>query len=242
MDAILDTRVMELEAALAAERAARAADAERIVVLVRERDQLRASHEQLRIELEMLKRRIFVAKAERVDTTQLEMEFAQKLRQLDALAGTLPNLPTDPLVQGVTTPPADRAGEPSGKPTPTGRRDLKKLPLEEERIEIADPLYEELIAKGLAKRIDFEESCQFVYKRGGLRRLVIARVKYQVQDARGDTTDGMNRLRPVHPWRPHKRERLASRRQRKLPTPPRAQRHKWLPEGWGPKGGQSCGR
>jgi hypothetical protein len=24
-----------------------------------------------------------------------------------------------------------------------------------------------------------------------------------------------------------------------LPAPPRAQRHKWLPEGWGLKGGQS---
>jgi transposase len=37
-------------------------------------------------------------------------------------------------------------------------------------------------------RIDFEESCKLAYKRGGLRRLVIARVKYQVVDANGDTS------------------------------------------------------
>ena len=40
-------------------------------------------------ELSCSSRRIYVAKAERVDTAQLEMEFAEKLRQLDALAGTL---------------------------------------------------------------------------------------------------------------------------------------------------------
>ncbi len=49
-------------------------------------------------------------------------------------------------------------------------------------------VYEELVAKGLAERIGFEESCTFSYKRGGLRRLVTARVKYQVTDAKGETT------------------------------------------------------
>ena len=46
---------------------------------------LRASHERLRLELELLRRRIFVAKAERVDTAQLELEFAAKLAELDRL-------------------------------------------------------------------------------------------------------------------------------------------------------------
>jgi transposase len=133
----------------------------------------------------MLKRRIFVAKAERIDTTQLEMEFAEKLRQLDALAGTLAKT-DEGQAAGIASPPS--GDEPKGKPVPTGRRNLKKLPLEEERIEITDPLYEELVAKGLAKRIDFEESCKLAYKRGGLRRLVIARVKYQIVDAGGQTT------------------------------------------------------
>ena len=84
-----DARVAQLEAALAAERAALAAERERTAQLERERELLRASHERLRLELELLKRRLFMAKAERVDTQQLELEFAQKLRALDEVAGTL---------------------------------------------------------------------------------------------------------------------------------------------------------
>ena len=63
-----------LLAALQAERAAFAAEratfAQRIVELETERDNLRASHERLRQELELFKRRLFIAKAERADTKQ----------------------------------------------------------------------------------------------------------------------------------------------------------------------------
>ena len=162
-DTTLASRVAELETALAA--------------VTKERDQLRASHERLRLELEMIKRRLFVAKAERFDTTQLEMEFAEKLRQLDALAGTLKDDDSE-------EPPG---GNKKDKRKPTGRRDLKRLPLEEERIEIVDPLYEQLVADGSATRIGFEESCKLGRKRGGMRRIVVARVKYQVVTSTGET-------------------------------------------------------
>ena len=195
-DAMMDTttfdtaRFVALEEALGAERIAHAVTVDKLAQVTRERDQLRASHERLRLELEMLKRRIFVATAERVDTSQLQMEFAEKLRQLDQLAGTLAETDDAKAADTSDTPATSQpsAPEPKSKPAPTGRRNLKMLPLEEERIEIPDPLYEELVAKGLAKRIDFEESCKLAYKRGGLRRLVIARVKYQVTDAQGQTT------------------------------------------------------
>jgi transposase len=183
------TQMSALEAALAAERTAHAATQQKLATVTRERDQLRTSHEQLRLELEMLKRRIFVAKAERVETTQLEMEFAEKLRQLDALAGTAPKEgDNDGQPETPSPPPASSGHEPKSKPTPTGRRNLKNLPLEQERIEVPDPVYEELVGKGLAKRIGFDESCKLAYKRGGLRRLVTARVKYQVTDAEGETS------------------------------------------------------
>ncbi len=55
----------------------------RILELEKERDILRRSRERLRLEPELLKKRIFVAKAERVDTKQLELEFQEKLRQLE---------------------------------------------------------------------------------------------------------------------------------------------------------------
>ena len=164
-DASLASRIAELEA--------------QVATLTKERDQLRAAHARLREELELLKRRIFVAKAERVDTAQLEMEFAEKLRQLDVLAGTL----------GDTSQSEDDDDDTKkkAKKKPTGRRDLRKLPLEEERIELVDPLYEELVAQGKATRIAFEESCKLAYKRGGMRRIVLARAKYQVVGEDGET-------------------------------------------------------
>src|ERR1017187_990944 len=79
---VAEVRIAELEAALAVANS-------KLVAMTKERDALRAAHARLREELELLKRRIFLAKAERVDTAQLEMEFAEKLRQLDTLAGTL---------------------------------------------------------------------------------------------------------------------------------------------------------
>jgi transposase len=152
-----EARIAALEAALAE--------------VTHERDLLRASHERLRFELEMLKRRIFVAKAERVDTAQLEMEFAQKLAELNRLADT--------------PPPAERPKR--QKSPPKGRRDLKKVALEEERIELTDALCEELVAQGKAERIGFEESAKLAYKRGGLRRLVVARVKYRAINRQGES-------------------------------------------------------
>ena len=142
-------------AALRAERAAFAAEratfAQRIAELEAERDNLRASHERLRQELDLFKRRLFIAKAERVDTKQLEIEFAEKLRELDALSGTLglAKEPTDEQddAADTTAEPAPDArpakdGKPRGKRknnAGTGRRRLRDLPLPEERIEIPDP-------------------------------------------------------------------------------------------------------
>jgi transposase len=162
-------QIAALEVALAKERAA-------LVRVTEERDLLRQSHEKLRLELELLRRRIFVAKAERVDTAQLELEFAAKLAALDQLAGA-PASATE-----------SSAAEPAKKrKKPTGRRDLSKLSLEEERIEMTDELFEKLVADGKAERIGFEESCKIAYKRGGFRRVVIARVKYRATDARGES-------------------------------------------------------
>jgi transposase len=151
---------------------------EKVAELTRERDQLRASHERLRLELELLKRRIFIAKAERVDTRQLEMEFAATLAELDRLAGTTPE-----------TLRSEESDSKKAGPSkaPTGRRDLRELALEEERVEIADPVFERLVAEGKAERFGFEESCKLAFKRGGYRRLVMARVKYRVIDGNGES-------------------------------------------------------
>ncbi|HEY6726181.1 MAG TPA: IS66 family transposase [Polyangiaceae bacterium] len=165
----------------------RASLAKHITSLEQERDRLRASHERLRQELELFKRRLFIAKAERIDTRQLELEYAQKLRELDTLAGTL-GLGKQPPAADDDTPASDgkRRGKRKGN-RGTGRRDLRLLPLEEERIEIADPHLEALVAAGKVIRHGFDESYKLGHKRGGRRRIVIARVRYKTVDADGDT-------------------------------------------------------
>lgn len=165
----LAARVAALENALVARDA-------QIAELVRERDELRAAYDRLWVDVELMRRRIFIAKAERADTTQLELEFKDKLAELDKLAGTI----------GIGTDGGDaNNGAPASRPRPKGRRDLRRITMPEERVEIPDAKMEALVAAGQAERIGFEESSQLAWQRGGQRRLVLARVKYRVPN----TTD-----------------------------------------------------
>ncbi len=168
--------VQELEAVrqrVDGERARADAERARGDALEKERDVLRASHERLRLELELMRRRMFVAKAERVDTEQLKLEFAQKLRALDEVAQTV-GMGTGEAGQEVP------AGSPrGGKKKSKGRRNLAALPLEERRVEISDPVLEELVKEGKVERIGHEESYKLAWQRGGMRRLVVAKTKYR---------------------------------------------------------------
>jgi transposase len=157
----LVARVAHLEAALAKVTA--------------ERDKLRRAYEQLKEQVELLRRRIYVAKAERIDTTQLEMEFAQTQAKLDAIATQL-------AADAVPPPATDSASSPAApppaktRPKPTGRRNLADEDMPEERVEILNPALE-----GEAERIGFEESFKLRYRRGGHVRLVVARATYKVE-------------------------------------------------------------
>lgn len=159
-------RVAYLEAALAA--------------MTAERDKLRRAYEQVKEQLELLRRRIFGAKAERVDSTQLEMEFRQAQAKLEALAVAL----GEPVAQPSDTPPPASPPPPAAKPRPKpkGRRDLASENMPEERVEILDPVLE-----ATAKRIGFEESSRLGYRRGGPVRLVVARATYKVERSSADT-------------------------------------------------------
>ena len=179
-----DQRVRELEATLVFER-------ERHAELERKHDRLLGAYDALVREIELMRRRLFVAKAERIDTTQLELEFAEKLAALDALAGTPPS--------------AGNGGDARGtrkKRPPSGRRDLANTDAPVETIEIPDV---ELEGK-LPRLGSQEESSTILWRRAGWVRLVIARIKYRNTDevdvsapaadagasemsARSDTTD-----------------------------------------------------
>jgi transposase len=162
--AALEATVAAQQVALDAERAALEAERALRSDAEAERDQLRAAYEALKREVELARRRLTIAKAERVDTTQLEMEFAAKLAALDELAGKV----DDDDHEDELTPERDK-----DKKKKRGRRDLRLMDLPEERIEIPDPLLE-----GKAARIGTEESCELRWKRGGFVRVVFARIKY----------------------------------------------------------------
>ena len=182
--AALEAALAAEHSALVAERAMLAMERVRVVKLTEECDALRASHERLRLELTLLRRRIFVAKAERVDTAQLELEFAATLAALDRLGG-MPWAPEDG--EATTGQGSAGNGHRAAKKKPTGRRNLRDAALEEERVELSDPLFEQLVTEGKAERIGFEESCKLAWKRGGLKRLVVARVKYRAIDSQGES-------------------------------------------------------
>jgi transposase len=178
IDPAIAARLAELEALVDAQRTAlddqrTALDIERArrADVEAERDRLKEAYDALVREVELARRRLFVAKAERIDTTQLELEFAAKLAALTALAGRGDD-DDDPEDDG-----DDASASPEGKKDKAqrkrGRRDLRLFELPEERVEIPDPLLD-----GKAARIDTEEHVELKWKRGGLVRVVFVRFKY----------------------------------------------------------------
>lgn len=184
------TRERELEALVRRMQAELSATTDKLASITSERDNLRKAYRQLMEQFELLKRRIFIAKAERIDATQLELEFETTKNKLDALAQQLGgNAATaDPASSGQP----DAAGaRPSGKPpakgkTPgKGRRNLaNRDDLPQRRVEIRDAELEE--AGGTF--IGWELSYKLGYQRPEAVRVVLARAKYKTSTANGKLT------------------------------------------------------
>ncbi len=177
------TRVAELEALLAVERAERVAERSKLEALTIEHNLLKLAFEDLRLKVALAHHRLVVAQAERIDTTQLEIELGHRIAELDELNRKL-GLATDPTPAGTSTdgdPPPQ--GKPAGKTKPKGRRDLRDIELPEQRIELLDSELE-----GKAPRIGYEESCTVMWRRASHIRLVVARAKYR--DSGASDADG----------------------------------------------------
>jgi transposase len=171
-------RVAHLEAALAGTQTT-------LARVTAERDKLRRAYEQLKEQVELLRRRIYIAKAERVDVTQLEMEFAETRAKLDALAKQLDDDAALPgATDGAESDPADPPPSAKTRSKPTGRRNLADEDLPEERVEIRDPTFEG------QEPISFEESYKLKYRRAGHVRLVVARAIYQTERAAEQDAEG----------------------------------------------------
>ena len=162
-------KIALLEEALLAEREARR-------LVEGERDRARKAYQEALVAFELMRRKIFAAKAERIDTTQLELEFEAKRKELDALAAK-----------------ADAASPPAAPPAnktrrkPTGRRNLSECTdVEKVDVEIPDAEMEALVAAGKAERFGLDaESSTMKWRRGGAVRLVILRVKYRLAKLEG---------------------------------------------------------
>jgi transposase len=143
-----------------------------LATVTAERDKLRRAYEQLKGQLELLRRRIFLAKAERIDARQLEIEFAETQAKLVKLATELGET-GEPSTDALSSDDSDGHGRTS-RAKPKGRRNLGDLDIPEERVEILDPALE-----GVVERIGFEESYHAGYRRGGPVRIVKARAVYK---------------------------------------------------------------
>ena len=141
-------------------------------------DKLGRAYAAVKEELELLKRRIHVAKAERIDVSQLQLQFDELTTALDALveqaaepvAEVTPNASESPS----DTPPG--GGRPGPKNRPKGRRsvvDENHPP--DVRIRIEDPALE-----GVAAVVGVETSYRIGYERGRMLRIAVDRVKYEV--------------------------------------------------------------
>ena len=182
-----------MQSELAATSDRLAATSDRLAGVVSERDNLRRAYRQLMEQFELLRRRIFIAKAERLDATQLELEFEKTKQKLDALAKKLDgNAAACSAVEAENAADDDAAkaktddnkvgSRPSGKPpgkansTPKGRRNLADADhLPQRRIEFRD---HELEASG-ATLVDWELSYKLGYQRPSEVRVVMARAKYK---------------------------------------------------------------
>jgi len=116
------------------------ARSDRVSVLERELEELRRAHLKLRHaynraleELQLIRRRLFVAKAERVDTNADQLAFEHMFERVEGLRNALGAI--DAANGGA---PDDDENRRKKKRKPTGRRDLAKTPLPVERVELVD--------------------------------------------------------------------------------------------------------
>jgi hypothetical protein len=160
-----DERIAQLEARLAA--AERERDEAR-----RALDGLRQAYTRALEQLALLRRRLFVAKAERVEASGEQLAF-------DALFAEVKRL-EKALDAAERAEPDETPDEPKRRAGGKGRRDLTKAQLPEVRVELPDPELEARVREGTAERIGVEESFRLGYERGGMRRIVLERVVYKV--------------------------------------------------------------
>jgi transposase len=165
-----DERIAALEARLAAAER-ELSDAHRSL------ETLRSAYTRALEQLALLRRRLFVAKAERAEVCGEQLAFDALFAEVQRLEKALDEAERAESAEA----PEGEASEPKRRAGGKGRRNLAKAAeLPEVRVELVDPELEAKVQEGEAERVGVEESFRLGYERGGMRRIVLARVVYKV--------------------------------------------------------------
>jgi hypothetical protein len=165
-------RIAELEAELAAAKS-------ELTGARTSLSQLQRAYTRALEQLQLLRRRLFVAKAERAEVSAEQLAFDTMFDEVQRLEKAL-----DAAEQKTgAAPQQDDTKKPKRKLGGKGRRDLSESELPVVRIEISSP---ELDA--MATRIGVEETSRLGYERGGMRRIVLARVVYKTEEPVADAS------------------------------------------------------
>lgn len=143
---------------------------------------LRAAYTHALEQLQLQRRRLFVASAERADGGDAQLAFDAMFDQVQKLSEQLDKAAARAGEDAGDGEPEDDGKRSRTRKPPTGRRDLAETDLPVVRVELTDPTLE-----GTAERIGFEESSRLGYERGGPRRIVVARAVYKTTTADADT-------------------------------------------------------
>jgi transposase len=137
-----------------------------------EHEKLRHSYRRVLEELQLMRRRLFVAKAERRDTSAEQLAFEGLLAEVQRLERAI-----DAAVEKAAEDEKKKKKGDKRPPKPKGRRNLAESNLPVQRVEILDPELE-----GHAERINWETSSRLGYQRGGPVHIVLARAVYKVEE------------------------------------------------------------
>ncbi|MFN9809694.1 MAG: IS66 family transposase [Deltaproteobacteria bacterium] len=153
---------------------------------------LKKNYALLQQEHELLRRRVFEAKAERIDSKQLELELEKTKTELDAMREQIEHA-TGTKLDDETDSPKTRT-----RNRPTGRRRLDPASLPTEEIVITDPEMEALVAEGVAEITGSDDSTRMKRRRGCTICLVTKRITYRTRKAEGsDETTLVTAAAPV---------------------------------------------
>ena len=138
-------------------------------------------------EIEILKRKLFGTKSERMGTNELQLLLGDLIREPAALQKAL----DEARGSGASDPSDPKKKE---RQPPKGRRDLAASNLPVISVDIVDP---ELAAKG--RLIGFDESRELMRVRGGFRVLLKRVAKYEVPGPEGATVEAAPAPRRLFP-------------------------------------------